>query len=167
MLGENLKALRTARGLSQEELACRLRVVRQTVSKWERDLSAPDAEMLVCIARELGVSVETLLDAPPKDTHAVPSPTADQWAAARRRERRIVCIAGMILSVPMLAVSLLFTAGMVQELLWVRGIIGDGRIRLSLLLNYLVSIAVPGVIALGAAGVLIASCGYLFYTRRK
>lgn len=167
MLGENLKALRTARGLSQEELACRLHVVRQTVSKWERGLSVPDAEMLVCIARELGVSVETLLDAPPKDAPAASPPIDDQWAAARRRERRIVCIAGAVLSVPMLAVSLLFVAGMVRELLWVRGIVGDGQIRLSLLLNYLVAIAVPGIFVLGAAGVLIASCGYLLYTRRK
>lgn len=36
MLAENLKALRKAKGLSQEELAARLHVVRQTVSKWEQ-----------------------------------------------------------------------------------------------------------------------------------
>ena len=39
MLAENLKALRKAKGLSQEELAARLHVVRQTVSKWEQGVS--------------------------------------------------------------------------------------------------------------------------------
>ena len=38
MLAENLKALRKAKGLSQEELAARLHVVRQTVSKWEKGI---------------------------------------------------------------------------------------------------------------------------------
>ena len=39
MFAENLRALRKAKGLSQEELAARLHVVRQTVSKWENGLS--------------------------------------------------------------------------------------------------------------------------------
>ena len=46
MLAENLKALRKAKGLSQEELAARLHVVRQTVSKWEKGRSVPDADLL-------------------------------------------------------------------------------------------------------------------------
>ena len=43
MLNENIKILRKAKGLSQEELAIKLNVVRQTVSKWEKGLSVPDA----------------------------------------------------------------------------------------------------------------------------
>ena len=39
MLNENIKNLRKAKGISQEELAIRLNVVRQTVSKWERGVS--------------------------------------------------------------------------------------------------------------------------------
>ena len=39
MLNENIKNLRKAKGISQEELAVRLNVVRQTVSKWERGVS--------------------------------------------------------------------------------------------------------------------------------
>lgn len=39
MLNENLKNIRKAKGLSQEELAIKLNVVRQTVSKWEQGLS--------------------------------------------------------------------------------------------------------------------------------
>ncbi len=61
MLCDNLKALRKSKGLSQEELAIRLCVVRQTVSKWENGLSVPDSEMLVRIAETLDTSVSTLL----------------------------------------------------------------------------------------------------------
>ena len=50
MLAENLKALRKAKGLSQEELAARLHVVRQTVSKWEKGRSVPDADLLIRLA---------------------------------------------------------------------------------------------------------------------
>ena len=46
MLQENIKVFRKERGLTQEELAIRLNVVRQTVSKWEKGLSVPDAELL-------------------------------------------------------------------------------------------------------------------------
>ena len=53
MLNENLKAIRKAKGLSQEELAIKLNVVRQTVSKWEQGRSVPDAELLVRLAEEL------------------------------------------------------------------------------------------------------------------
>ena len=50
MLNENLTQLRKSKGLSQEELAIRLNVVRQTISKWEKGLSVPDADMLIKIA---------------------------------------------------------------------------------------------------------------------
>lgn len=62
MLYENLKKLRKAKGLSQEELAIKLNVVRQTVSKWEKGLSVPDSEMLIKIADALDTSVNILLD---------------------------------------------------------------------------------------------------------
>lgn len=39
MLNENIKNLRKAKGLSQEELAIKLNVVRQTISKWEMGVS--------------------------------------------------------------------------------------------------------------------------------
>ena len=47
MLCENIKAIRKSKGLSQEELAIKLNVVRQTISKWEQGLSVPDADMLI------------------------------------------------------------------------------------------------------------------------
>lgn len=61
MLKENIKILRKQKGLSQETLAQQLNVVRQTVSKWEKGLSVPDAEMLNAIAELFEVPVSTLL----------------------------------------------------------------------------------------------------------
>ena len=61
MLNENIKAIRRSKGLSQQELAVKLNVVRQTVSKWELGLSVPDSDMLISISEELETSVSTLL----------------------------------------------------------------------------------------------------------
>ena len=61
MLKENIKKIRKAKGLSQEELAVKLNVVRQTISKWEKGLSVPDSEMLIRIAEELDTTVGVLL----------------------------------------------------------------------------------------------------------
>ena len=61
MLSENLKNIRKAKGLSQEELAIKLNVVRQTVSKWEKGLSVPDSEMLIRLAEILDTRVTVLL----------------------------------------------------------------------------------------------------------
>ena len=61
MLSENIKTVRKAKGLSQEELAVRLNVVRQTVSKWEQGLSVPDADMLIALSETLETPVATLL----------------------------------------------------------------------------------------------------------
>ena len=61
MLNENIKALRKAKGLSQEELAIKLNVVRQTVSKWEKGLSVADAGMVIQIAEVLDTTVNVLL----------------------------------------------------------------------------------------------------------
>ena len=61
MLNENIRSLRKTKGLSQEELAVKLNVVRQTVSKWEKGLSVPDSSMLISLAEELDTSVSTLL----------------------------------------------------------------------------------------------------------
>ncbi len=61
MLNENIKAIRKSRGLSQEELAIKLSVVRQTISKWEQGLSVPDADMLISIAEVFEMPVSTLL----------------------------------------------------------------------------------------------------------
>ena len=61
MLKENIKSLRKSKRLSQEELAIKLNVVRQTISKWEQGLSVPDAEMLIKISEVFDTPVSTLL----------------------------------------------------------------------------------------------------------
>ena len=61
MLKDNLKSVRKSKGLSQEELAIKLNVVRQTISKWEQGLSVPDAEMLISISAVFDTPVSTFL----------------------------------------------------------------------------------------------------------
>ena len=61
MLSENIKTRRKAKGLSQEELALRLHVVRQTISKWEQGLSVPDADLLLALSQALDTPVSDLL----------------------------------------------------------------------------------------------------------
>ncbi|MBR3823889.1 MAG: helix-turn-helix domain-containing protein [Lachnospiraceae bacterium] len=64
MLSDNIKSLRKNKGYTQEELAARINVVRQTVSKWEKGLSVPDAEALQRLADVLEVDIKELLGSP-------------------------------------------------------------------------------------------------------
>ncbi len=66
MLGENIKILRKNKGITQEQLAVKLNVVRQTVSKWEKNLSVPDAETLTKLSEVLEVPVSELLGTEPE-----------------------------------------------------------------------------------------------------
>lgn len=105
MLSENIRRLRESKGLSQGELAVRLNVVRQTVSKWERGLSVPDADLLIALSEALGQPVSALLG------EAVAEPKADELAAlaeklevvnlqlARQKETRRKVLRGILLAV--------------------------------------------------------------------
>ncbi|WP_195419865.1 helix-turn-helix domain-containing protein [Collinsella sp. D33t1_170424_A12] len=104
MLNENIQALRKSKGLSQEELALKLNVVRQTVSKWERGLSVPDAEMLLALGEVLGTPVSTLLGetvpaSEPEGLQALSEKLEvlnEQFARAQESKRRLLhalCIA--------------------------------------------------------------------------
>lgn len=75
MLNENIKAIRKSKGLSQQELAVKLNVVRQTVSKWEQGLSVPDSDMLISISEALETPVSILLG------ETVTEPKADELKA--------------------------------------------------------------------------------------
>ena len=103
MLQENIKTYRKERGLTQEELAIRLNVVRQTVSKWEKGLSVPDADMLQRISEVLEISVSQLLgkeEEPEKDKNDVAEQLSrinEQLAIRNRRSKRIWTIVGVIL----------------------------------------------------------------------
>ena len=61
MLNENIKSIRKSKGLSQEELAIKLNVVRQTISKWEKGLSVPDSDLLISLSEVLETPVSILL----------------------------------------------------------------------------------------------------------
>ncbi len=76
MLNENIRAIRKSKGLSQQELAIKLNVVRQTVSKWEKGLSVPDSDMLLTISKALETPVsillgETVTENPADDIRAI------------------------------------------------------------------------------------------------
>ena len=75
MLNENIKAIRKSKGLSQEELAVKLNVGRQTISKWENGLSVPDSDMLISISEALETPVSVLLG------ESVAEPKADDLKA--------------------------------------------------------------------------------------
>lgn len=104
MFGENLKTLRKQKGFSQEELATRLHVVRQTISKWEKNLSVPDADTLIRLAEILEVSVSELLGAKienedtASDVAEQLSRINEQLAIKNRRSRRIWKIVAIILA---------------------------------------------------------------------
>ena len=114
MFADNLKTLRRARGLSHEELAGRLHVTRQTISKWENALSVPDAELLLRLAEELEVPVSRLLGGPVEE-----EPAPDQVAAhlaelnrllaeRNRRSRRIWrVVAGVLIGLAAATVLLI------------------------------------------------------------
>ncbi len=113
MLSENIRAVRESRGLSQEELAIKLNVVRQTVSKWERGLSVPDSDMLVSMSEVLDASVGALLG------ETVSEPEADNLSAiaeklqvvdlqlARGRKLRRRLVRGALLALA-IAIALVF-----------------------------------------------------------
>lgn len=109
MFGENLKAMRKAKGYTQEELAIKINVVRQTVSKWEKGLSVPDADVLSQIAEVLDTKVSVLLGGTiteETDKDAVAEQLAkisEQLAIKNRRSKAIWKTIGMI----MLAIMLL------------------------------------------------------------
>ena len=120
MLNENLKNIRKAKGLSQEELAIKLNVVRQTISKWEQGRSVPDAELLLSLSEVLETPVSTLLG----ETVAEPEPDALKALSeklevlnlqfARQRERRRKLLHGLCIALcagVVLAFGVLFTVG--------------------------------------------------------
>ena len=94
MLSENIKTARKSKGLSQEELAVKLNVVRQTISKWEQGLSVPDADLLLRLSEVLETPVSTLLG------ETVDPPAAEElqkisekletinWQLARQKETK-------------------------------------------------------------------------------
>lgn len=112
MLGENIKKHRLKKGLSQEALALSLNVVRQTVSKWEKGSSAPDAEMLPLLAELLDTTVETLLGIESNSQLIIQQELlllSQQLAKKNRRAKRIwiglAVMGGILLLMMLLSLS--------------------------------------------------------------
>ncbi len=105
MLGDTIAALRKQQGLSQQALADRIFVVRQTISKWEKNLSVPDADALTRLADALGTTVEALLGGAIPNEEPTPSDIAaalgrinDQLSLQNRRRSRIWKIVAWVLA---------------------------------------------------------------------
>ena len=60
-IGENIKKLRKAKRMTQKEVANQLNVTPQTISKWERNISYPDLDMLVKLSQLFHISTDALL----------------------------------------------------------------------------------------------------------
>ena len=122
MLGDNIRELRKQKGYSQETLAQQLNVVRQTVSKWEKGLSVPDAQMLENMAELFGVPVSALLGGgilkeEPSESNAVAEQLAilnqqlaNRFAYKKRRFRRVAITLAVIAAVITLLYVLAFSA---------------------------------------------------------
>lgn len=117
MLNENIKTLRKTKGLTQDELAIRLNVVRQTVSKWEKGLSVPDAEMLQRIADVFEVNVSQLLGAAISQNENVDiiaeqlSRINEQLIVKNNRSHKIWKTIGIILAIVIVGQMLLVALG--------------------------------------------------------
>lgn len=109
-LGQRISLYRKKLNISQEELGARLGVSRQAVSKWETDLSAPDLNNLIGLARELGVSVAELTKTPEEPSAAqdpalLPSPSQLETDASRRNVSGTRWWAGLIIGAVLLFLS--------------------------------------------------------------
>lgn len=121
MLNENLKRLRKSKGLSQEELAIKLNVVRQTVSKWENGLSVPDSSMLILLADELNTSVSTLLgesvsESTPDDLQIISEKLeAINLQLAKKSVVKVKIVRGILIALCILIVMIFIALAVMQS----------------------------------------------------
>ncbi|MBQ3112482.1 MAG: helix-turn-helix transcriptional regulator, partial [Firmicutes bacterium] len=143
-LGENISALRKKQGWSQEELALKLEVTRQSVSKWESDQSVPDIERIIAISRLFGVSTDVLLlDAPAASATAAPQlrrlTLADAEAYLQLRRRHAPQLARATFACITCAVPLMLLGAFTEWRGLPENIAGAGVILLLLLIAWAVS----------------------------
>lgn len=149
MLSEKIRELRRRSSLSQEELADKLNVSRQAISKWELGSAVPTADKLVDIADFFGVSLDFLM----RDTHeqlgiALPQNTSNtpEKSHPRRRTASVLLMAAVFLGV---VVLVLYVNG--------AGVIGGGS-----------GITINGTGMLAALAVMLGTAGaVLFVTSIK
>ena len=171
MLHENLKRIRKSKGLSQGELAIKINVVRQTISKWEQGLSVPDSEMLLKISEALDTPVSVLLggavteESEENDLQIMASKLEllnEQYAnncEHRRKYRRFIFIiialisAGTLLSNAVALIYELYANASFNTM--DAGIIGGKDNATSIFVS---SLSIQSMISLIAVVVLILSC---------
>lgn len=150
--GEKLKALRTERGLTQEQLAARLYVSRTAVSKWETGGGSPNLDSLQAVARLFDVSVDDLL-------------SADDLIVLARDERRSTAR-----SSGMLSFGLLDVLAVVFAFIPLYGVDDGSFVRMANLADYGASVdfgasfavmaaAVVSLMFVGAVEILLAAAG--------
>lgn len=84
-LGENIRRLRRARDLTQEQLADRLGVTYQSVSRWEVGTAYPDIELLPAIADIFSVSVDELLGVPETEREKQADALCEEFRSLRNK----------------------------------------------------------------------------------
>ena len=168
MLNENYRAIRKSKGLSQEELAVKLNVVRQTISKWEQGLSVPDADLLLAISEALETPVSTLLG------ETVAQPAADDMRAiceklevinlqlAQRKDARRKTVFWLLVSL-CVAVVAIFAALAALHSLYLGWNYSDPETAVAGTALH----AFEWVFVRVAPAILIAAIAGIFLTRRK
>ena len=150
--GEKLKALRTERGLTQEQLAARLYVSRTAVSKWETGGGSPNLDSLQAVARLFDVSVDDLL-------------STDDLIVLARDERRSSARSG-----GMLSFGLLDVLAVVFAFIPLYGVDDGSFVRMASLADYGASVdfgasfavmaaAVVSLMFVGAVEIVLAAAG--------
>ncbi|MBQ9955899.1 MAG: helix-turn-helix transcriptional regulator [Eggerthellaceae bacterium] len=120
MLSENIKTIRKSKGLSQEELAVKVNVVRQTISKWEQGLSVPDADLLLALSEALDTPASVLLGETVSEARAdelrvisekleIINLQLAQRKESRRKAVRILC--ATLLAITLLTFAAIATMG--------------------------------------------------------
>ena len=150
--GEKLKALRTERGLTQEQLAAKLYVSRTAVSKWETGGGSPNLDSLQVVARLFDVSVDDLLS------------TDDLIVLARDERRSTARSSGM------LSFGLLDVLAVVFAFIPLYGVDDGSLVRMANLADYGASVdfgasfavmaaAVVSLMFVGAVEIVLAAAG--------
>ena len=133
-LGQTITHLRRQKKLSQGELADRLDVSRQSVSKWETDASIPELDKLIKLSDLFGVTLDTLIrgegsaiptddPAPPTVTEPTPVCAADASPAQRKTSGLILLCMGFVAFLLFTILGGLFAGLLFSSPLWVCGAI--------------------------------------------
>ena len=164
---EKLTALRRREGLSQEQLADRLGVTRQSVSKWEGGAALPELSKLVALSELFGVSVDYLV----KDYWEESEHLAEPVASTARLEKQVEEISSYfrgytydsktkLFGLPLVSVRLSLSGRVMRTKDVARGIIAIGNISVGVVSLGMISV---GLLSVGAISVGLLALGALAF----